>query len=87
MTPEGLKAFSLRKEIKSEIYSHEKEPVLLDTIYENQFKQNELAWDNFMKQAPSYRKIMIHWIMSAKQTKTRQSRLEKTIKESELHKS
>jgi len=38
-----------------------------------------------MKQAPSYRKSIISWIMSAKQEKTRQSRLEKAIKESEQH--
>jgi uncharacterized protein YdeI (YjbR/CyaY-like superfamily) len=33
-----------------------------------------------MAQAPSYKKVMIHWIMSAKQEKTRLSRLEKTIR-------
>jgi uncharacterized protein YdeI (YjbR/CyaY-like superfamily) len=83
MTPEGLKAFSFRKEHKSKIYSHEKEPVKLSPNYEKQFKQNKLAWDYFMKQAPSYKKVMFHWIMNTKHEKTRQSRLEKTIKESE----
>lgn len=79
MKPEGLKAFSLRKEKKSEIYSHEKEIVELTTHFLNQFRQNEVAWDFFINQAPSYRKVITHWIMSAKQEKTRQSRLEKTI--------
>lgn len=86
MTAEGLKAFTFRTESKSEIYSHEKEPKLLDTDYEVQFKMNELAWNFFTNQAPSYRKVIIHWIMSAKQEKTRQSRLDKVIKESELQK-
>lgn len=86
MKPEGQKAFSLRTESRSKIYSHEKEPVPLDTAYEKQFKKNKLAWDFFMKQAPSYKKVTIHWIMTAKQEKTRQSRLEKTITESEHQK-
>jgi uncharacterized protein YdeI (YjbR/CyaY-like superfamily) len=82
MKPAGLEAFSLRKDHKSEIYSHEKENVFLDVNYEEQFREDKIAWDFFMKQAPSYKRVITHWIMSAKQEKTRQSRLEKTIKES-----
>lgn len=78
----GLKIFKLRKEEKSGIYSHEKEPVKLTSDYEKQFKANKKAWDFFQKQAPSYKKVMIHWIMNAKQEKTQLSRLEKTISES-----
>lgn len=86
MLPEGEKAFSLRTENKSNIYSHENELRTLDVKYEKSFKKNKLAWDFFTKQAPSYKKVMIHWIMSAKQEKTRQSRLEKIISESEQQK-
>lgn len=86
MTPEGLKAFELRKEEKSGIYSHEKEAATLDPEFEKQFKTHKKAWEFFNNQAPSYRKVMLHWIMSAKQEKTRLSRLEKTIRESELGK-
>lgn len=86
MMDAGLKAFSFRTENKSKIYSHEKEPVPLLEVYEIQFKSNKTAWDFFEKQAPSYKKVMIHWIMGAKQEKTRLSRLEKTIIESEKQK-
>jgi uncharacterized protein YdeI (YjbR/CyaY-like superfamily) len=86
MTPQGLKAFELRKEEKSAIYSHEKEPATLDPEFEKQFTANKKAWEFFNNQAPSYKKVMLHWIMSAKQEKTRLSRLEKTIRESELGK-
>ena len=79
MTPEGQKDFDLRSEERSRIYSHEKEPAVLDPEFEKQFKTNKTAWDYFIQQAPSYKKVMIHWIMSAKQEKTRISRLEKTI--------
>ncbi|MNS79431.1 hypothetical protein D3C72_1130850 [compost metagenome] len=86
MKDAGLKAFSFRTENKSKIYSHEKEPVPLLEVYEKEFKNNKTAWEFFDKQAPSYKKVMIHWIMSAKQEKTQLSRLEKTITESEKQK-
>lgn len=79
MKPEGLKAFALCKEAKSKLYSYEKESIELSADFTNQFKQNVVAWDYFMNQAPSYRRVVTHWIMSAKQQKTRQARLEKTI--------
>ncbi|MBL7891542.1 MAG: YdeI/OmpD-associated family protein, partial [Bacteroidia bacterium] len=69
-----------RKEDRSGIYSHEKVPVDLAPDYERQFKMNKLAWNFFNKQAPSYKKVMIHWIMNAKQETTRLSRLQKAIK-------
>jgi uncharacterized protein YdeI (YjbR/CyaY-like superfamily) len=82
MQPAGLEAFQLRKENKSRIYSHETENIKLSDVYEKQFKANKKAWEFFEKQAPSYQKVTIHWIMSAKQQKTQISRLEKTILES-----
>lgn len=86
MKPAGLKAFSLRKENKSGIYSHENDTLFLESNYEIQFRENKKAWEFFMKQAPSYKKAIMRWIMSAVQEKTRQSRLEKTINESEQQK-
>lgn len=82
MMPAGIKAFSFRKESKSEIYTYENDIVHLNPSYEKQFKDNTKAWIFFTQKAPSYRKVIIGWIMSAKQEKTRLSRLEKTIKES-----
>lgn len=79
MKPEGLKAFGFRAENKSKIYSHEKEEIELSSDYEKQFRKNKVAYAFFIKQAPSYRKVIINWIMSAKQEKTRQSRLNQTI--------
>jgi uncharacterized protein YdeI (YjbR/CyaY-like superfamily) len=79
MTPEGQKAFDLRSEERSRIYSHETEPAVLDPDFEKQFKANKTAWEYFYAQPPSYKKVMIHWITSAKQEKTRLSRLEKAI--------
>lgn len=83
MTSEGLRAFSFRTEKNSKIYSYEKEEVTLDSKYEKLFKKNKVAWDFFTNQAPSYKKVMTHWIMNAKQEATRILRLKKTIFESE----
>ena len=67
MTQSGQMAFSLMKESRSRIYSDQQEPVCLAPNYETQFKNNKIAWDFFRKQAPSYQKLTIHWIMNAKQ--------------------
>lgn len=83
MKTAGIKAFELRKESKSEVYSYENNYQSLDEIYEKQFRNNSKSWDFFIKQAASYKKAVISWIMTAKQEKTRQSRLEKLINTSE----
>lgn len=78
MTLDGLKSYSYRTENKSNVYSHENALVLSSDL-ENKFKSNKTAWDFFNQQATSYKKTITHWIMNAKQEKTRVSRLEKTI--------
>lgn len=82
VTPAGMAAFEKRSESRSKIYSHENATALApDHI--TTFKQHTAAWQFFEQQAPSYKKIIAHWIMSAKQEKTRRSRLEKAISASE----
>ena len=83
ITPAGEKAFGYRKENKSGLYSFENDPSILSPEFEKQFRKNKKAWAFFSTQAPYYKKLMTHWIMSAKQEKTRQTRLEKTISVSE----
>ena len=78
MTPSGLAAFEKRSESRSKIYSHEN-AYALSPDHLATFKQHTAAWQFFEQQAPSYKRVIAHWIMSAKQEKTRQSRLEKTI--------
>lgn len=85
MKPEGLNPFGYRTEAKSGIYAFEKDAEVLVQECKQKFKQNDIAWAFFMQQPPSYRKGIIHWIMSAKQDKTRWSRLEKVMNESQNH--
>ena len=83
MQPSGLKAFGYRKEEKSKIYSFESDAKTLSEGFEAKFKANCKAWDFFIVQAASYKKAVIHWILTAKQETTQYSRLEKAIAESE----
>ncbi len=83
ITKSGLEAFNNRKVSKSGIYSFENIHTKLPDTFENIFIANPHAWDFFTKQAPSYKKTINLWIMSAKQEKTQLSRLNKTIQASE----
>ena len=87
MTASGLEAYNKRSMENSGIYSFENEEKVLPFEFERKFKTNHTAWDFFSNQAPpSYRKTVIHWILSAKQEITRISRLEKLIAASEQQK-
>jgi uncharacterized protein YdeI (YjbR/CyaY-like superfamily) len=85
MKKPGLEAFNNRKDTKSGIYSFEKEITKLDCNLEEMFKANKNAWTYFIKQAPSYQKTRIHWVMSAKQETTRFARLKKLITASDIN--
>ncbi len=84
MQTAGLASFENRKEIKSKIYSYEKEEVKFSVEYEKQFKENKIAWGYFQSLAASYRKPSTNWVMSAKQEVTRIKRLKELINDSEL---
>ncbi len=78
MKPSGLKAYSHLK--KSSVYSHEQKADSQLTEEELKlFKKNVAAWQYFEKTPPSYKKIVFHWINSAKKEDTRLKRLEKLI--------
>jgi uncharacterized protein YdeI (YjbR/CyaY-like superfamily) len=83
MKPAGIAAFEKREEHRSKIYSYEKAKSPLSPEYEKKLKSNKKAWTFFKSLAPSIQNVSIHWIMSAKQEKTKLSRLERLIKDSE----
>ena len=86
MKPAGLEIYKQRKEEKTGVASYESRAKKLDEYLEIKFKANRIAWEFFSRQAPSYQKTIIHWIMTAKQESTRILRLDKTINESEKQK-
>jgi uncharacterized protein YdeI (YjbR/CyaY-like superfamily) len=83
MQAAGLDIYRLRKKEKTSVASYEREAKQLDKKMEDEFRANIAAWGYFTRQAPSYQRMIIHWILSAKQEKTRMSRLEKAISYSE----
>jgi len=83
MRSEGIKAFEDRKEAKSGIYSYEqKTTAKLADADEKRFRADKKAWEFFQAQAPSYRKLMIWRVISAKKEETRVRRLDALIAES-----
>lgn len=83
MTPAGMVVYEKRTEDRTAIYSYENRPEKLDAEMEKQFREHLEAWQFFKQQAPSYKKMMFYWVMSAKQETTQLSRLEKLITASE----
>lgn len=82
MQPAGIAKFNERTADKSAVYAHENKETVLSEEFTATFKQNKKAWDFFTTQAPSYQRTLIHLVMSAKQEKTRISRLQKLISDS-----
>jgi len=60
-------------------YSFESKPVALSRRYLAQLTANSKALSYYQLQAPWYRRVTTHWVMSAKQEETRQRRLERLI--------
>lgn len=78
----GLAAFERRDSLKAEKYSFERQNAKLDPGMEKRFRANPRAWAFFESQPPGYRRLIAHWVTSAKKEETRQRRLETLIKES-----
>lgn len=80
MQPAGLKAYEARRAERSGAYSFEQdqEPAFAEGLLA-QFKASKAAWAFFQAQAPSYRRMVTHWVTAAKQEATRQRRLQRVI--------
>lgn len=73
MTPAGLRAFEARK--ISGVYSFEQAtPLELDPARARALRADAAAWAFFQQQPPWYRRVAVHWVMSAKKEETREKR-------------
>jgi len=72
----GVETFKLRKASNSRKASYEQKKVKLSTEYETRIKANVMAWIDWQKRPPGYKKQTSWWIMSAKQEASRQRRLD-----------
>jgi uncharacterized protein YdeI (YjbR/CyaY-like superfamily) len=82
MHPAGRAAFERRDTARAEKYSFERQNARLDQGMEKRFRANPRAWAFFESQPPGYRRLIAHWVTSAKKEETRRRRLEMLMKES-----
>ena len=81
MTPAGERALG-ESTGPSGVYAYEK-PLAELTAEENaQFRKNKGAWADWEKRPPGYRKVVLHWVTSAKRPETRARRLATLIADS-----
>jgi len=80
VTEAGIRAYACRKEEKSRVYAYEQPArAELSSAEVRAFKAIPGAWNHFEACPPSYRKVLLHWITSAKKPETRTVRLGKLI--------
>ncbi len=83
VAPAGVAAYERRTEKRSRVYAFEQqqEPEL-SAEQERRFRERAGAWEFFLDQAPSYRRTVVWWIVSAKREQTRAARLGRAIEDS-----
>ena len=78
MRQAGATAFLHRSEAKSAIYAYEQESTAsLSKEEEQAFMKNTDAWAFLNATPQSYRRDVLHWVVSAKKPETRMARLAK----------
>ena len=74
MTAAGERAYEENRH-KSGLYAYERELAALCPEDEAQFRKNKEAWAYWEQRPPGYRKVVLHWVTSAKKAETRSKRL------------
>ena len=79
MQPSGLAAFERRREDRSGIYAYENRDRELPAHYAAQLAASPAATAFWEVATPSYRKLATNWVLTAKQEKTRDSRMAQLV--------
>ena len=80
MTAAGAQAFAHRTDARSAVYAFEQpEAAQLSEAERQDFMHNAAAWAFFEATPPGYRKVVLHWVTTAKRAPTRASRLVQLI--------
>jgi uncharacterized protein YdeI (YjbR/CyaY-like superfamily) len=82
MHPAGIRAFEARKPEKSGVYAFEQDEITLAPAYEARLRADDRAWTFLQNQPPGYRRLVTHFVMSAKREDTRVRRLEALVESS-----
>lgn len=83
MTAPGARAFALRTDARSAVYAFE-QPAVAELAAEEwqTFQADAAAWSFFQATPPGYRKVVLHWVTTAKRAPTRARRLARLIQAS-----
>jgi uncharacterized protein YdeI (YjbR/CyaY-like superfamily) len=77
MADAGRAAFAKRRESRTGTYSYEQQG---DVDFDDSaLRADRAAWDYWTKAAPSYRKVCMHWVTSAKRPETRDKRMTELV--------
>jgi uncharacterized protein YdeI (YjbR/CyaY-like superfamily) len=80
MTEAGIAAHARRTAKKSVVYSYEQDrESQLSASEIVEFKRTGHAWQFLRDTPPSYRKVVLHWVVRAKKPETRASRFRKLL--------
>ena len=82
MRTAGLREFESRDEGAARYSYEQRSASVLDEDAEREFRRHDRAWAFFQRQSPSYRRLAIFWVVSAKREETRRSRLATLIDDS-----
>jgi uncharacterized protein YdeI (YjbR/CyaY-like superfamily) len=82
LRPAGLAAFAARSEAKTAVYSYERAASALSEEEIERFRADELAWADWERRPPSYRKVVTHWVTGARQAATRERRFATLLEDS-----
>jgi len=82
MHPAGIAAFERRREDRSGVYSHENPQQDLPPEWATRLAADVAASAFWEAATPTYRRQVVHWVLSAKQEATRERRLAQLIDDS-----
>ena len=81
MTPAGVRAHEENKG-RQGVYAYENALKELSAAGTAAFRKNKAAWADWEKRPAGYRRVVLHWIASAKKAETRAKRLATLIQDS-----
>ncbi len=81
MRPAGEAAFARRTEARSRVYAHEQPPARLTRAQRARLDAVPEAAAFFAAQTPGYRRLVTHWVRSAKREETRERRLATLVRD------
>jgi uncharacterized protein YdeI (YjbR/CyaY-like superfamily) len=81
MTPAGNRAFDERDRRKDQISASARPPQPLPDEWMDRFRADAAAWSWWERQAPSFRNLATHWVMSAVRPETRERRFATLVDE------